>query len=199
MQIGCRLCRRRSGLRRDKAADKMPAARRKGLESRRKTVRHTARRSNDRFGLNAKFKQALSARSLLKISYRANPTVPNGLPLHGNGLPPAPQDRRVYTFLNPKSSIRAQSGFVLPPFLCPAGGTPVLPSGHACATRRAHLYPSRETSQTASTGGKRKQTPAGCRQKRYKIVHFIKYYSPPCLISCKKALILKPLTPLFPA
>ena len=54
MQIGCRLCRRRSGLRRDKAADKMPTARRKGLESRRKTVRHTARRSNDRFGLNPK-------------------------------------------------------------------------------------------------------------------------------------------------
>ena len=30
-----------------------------GLESRRKTVKHTARRSNDRFGLNAKFKQTL--------------------------------------------------------------------------------------------------------------------------------------------
>ena len=54
MQIGCRLCRRRSGLRRDKAADKMPVARRKGLESRRKTVKHTARRSNARFGLKVK-------------------------------------------------------------------------------------------------------------------------------------------------
>ena len=36
----------------DKAAEKMPVAGRKGLESRGKTIRHTARRSNDRFGLN---------------------------------------------------------------------------------------------------------------------------------------------------
>ena len=168
MQIGCRLCRRRSGLRRDKTADKMPAARRKGLESRRKTVRHTARRSNDRFGLNAKFKQALSARSLLKISYRANPTVPNGLPLHGNGLPPAPQDRRAYTFLNPKSSIRAQSGFVLPPFLYPAGGTPVLPSGHAYATRRAHLYPPGRLPKRHQPGEKGNKRPQDADKKGIK-------------------------------
>ena len=51
-QIGRRLRQRRGRLRRDKAAGKMPAAGRKGLESRRKTVKHTARRSNDRFGIN---------------------------------------------------------------------------------------------------------------------------------------------------
>ena len=53
VQIGRRLRQRRGRLRRDNAAGKMPAAGRKGLESRRKTVKHTARRSNDRFGFNS--------------------------------------------------------------------------------------------------------------------------------------------------
>ncbi len=53
VQTGSRLCRRHSGLRRDKAVAKMPVAGRDAVaESRRKTIGHAARRSNVRFGLN---------------------------------------------------------------------------------------------------------------------------------------------------
>lgn len=94
--------------------------------------------------------------------------------------------------LEPKAASFCHPSFTRPgAHLCSPPGTPMPPGGRTCT--RPGDFPN------GINRGKRKQTPAGCRQKRYKIVHFIKYYSPPCLISCKKALILKPLTPLFPA
>ena len=60
MQIGCHLCRRRSGLRlRQRWQPICTAAERKGLGKPKKDNQTPSRWSNDRFGLNAKFKQAL--------------------------------------------------------------------------------------------------------------------------------------------
>ena len=55
MQIGCRLCRRRSGRCRDKAADKMPMAGRKGLEGQRKITLYPSGGLMADFGLTSPY------------------------------------------------------------------------------------------------------------------------------------------------